>query len=154
MFVQSSFISLVRDRSVVFGGSVVDARLVNGCLAGLQIPESQLSLQSSWLPDTEPDANEPEAYFATALAVKRAGRSVRTAGTLSSRTGQGEGLRHSAVVTSELVSPIPTTSDGKTFSRCRSGWRRNARMMAMNHRPSNGRPAGRTPPASIRGRDS
>ena len=155
MFVQSLFNSLVRGNTVGFGGDVVVTRLVNGCLAVLQSPVSHLSLRPSWLPEAEPNGADDCDYPIAALAAKRAGRSVRTAGDLSSRTRHGEGTSHTAVVGSELSRSVTTTSVGKTFPTTRPSWHRNAVLTAMmRHCPGTGRPAGRTSPASIWGRDS
>lgn len=147
MFDQSLFNSLVRGQAVLCG-TVVDARLVNGFLAVPQSPVSHLSLRPSWQPEADPGADERD-YLIAALAVKRAGRSARLAGRLSSRTGHAKGSSQTAVVTTGPTRST-TTSVGKTFSRCRPSWTHRACLLAMMH----GRPAGRTPPASIRGRDS
>src|SRR5262249_29262164 len=101
MFDQSLFNSLVRGLAVLCDGTVVNARLGNGSLAVRQSPVSQLSLRPSWQPETEPDAADERDYPIAALAVKRAGRSVRTVGPLSSRTRHGEGTSLTAVVGSE-----------------------------------------------------
>jgi len=154
MFDQSLFNSLVRDLAVLCDGTVVNARLGNGGLAVQQSPVSQLSLRPSWQPEAEPDADERD-YPIAALAAKRAGRSVRTAGLLSSRTRHGEGTSHTAVVSIELSRSVTTASVGKTFPTTRPSWHRNAVLTAMmRHCPGCGRPAGRTSPASIWGRDS
>ena len=102
MFDQSLFNSLVRGLAVLCDGTVVNARLGNGGLAVRQSPVSQLSLRPSWQPDAEPEADERD-YAIAASAAKRAGRPVRTAGPLSSRTRHGEGTSLTAVVGIELL---------------------------------------------------
>ena len=154
MFDQSLFNSLVRGLAVLCDGTVVNARLGNGGLAVRQSPVSQLSLRPSWQPDAEPEADARD-YAIAALAAKRAGRPVRTAGPLSSRTRHGEGTSLTAVVGSELLRSVTTASVGKPFPTTRPSWHRHAPLMAMmRHCRGSGRPDGRTPPASRTGHGS
>ena len=154
MFDQSLFNSLVRGHAVLCDGTVVNARLGNSGLAVRQSPVSQLSLRPSWQPEAEPDANAHD-YAIAALAVKRAGRPVRTAGVLSSRTRHGEGTSLTAAIGTELSRSVTTASVGKSFPTARPSWHRHAPLTAMmRHCRGCGRPAGRTMPASRAGHGS
>jgi hypothetical protein len=162
MIRQSLNTLLVRGQAVLCVGEVVRARLGISGLAVSQTPESQLPVRPRWT-TTEPEADPQEDYPPTADAAKRAGRSVRTAGVLSSRTSarpadrstlhgrawalEGSGL--TAATDSERCSVV--ASVGKVFPVNHPNGTAYRPLMAMLNRQAWSRPVGRKTPASGRG---
>ena len=161
MIRQSLNTLLVRGQAVLCGGEVVRARLGISGLAESQTPESQLPVRPRWT-TTDPEAGPQEDYPPAASAAKRAGRSVRTAGVLSSRTSARpadrstlpgrawalEGSGHTAAIDSERCSVV--ASVGKVFPVNHPSHDTRWPLMAMPNRQAS-RPVGRKTPASSRG---
>jgi len=161
MFRQSLNSLLVRGQAVLCDGVVVGARLGISGLAESQTPESQLPVRPRWT-TTDPEAEPQEDYPPAACAAKRAGRSVRTAGVLSSRTSARPADRSTlpgrawALEGSGLTAAIGTgrcpavASVGKVFPVNHPSRDTRWPLMAMLNRQAS-RPVGRKTPASSRG---
>jgi len=161
MIRQSLNTLLVRGQAVLCGGEVVRARLGISGLDVSRTPESQLPVRPRWT-TTDPEAYPQEDYPPAADA-KRAGRSVRTAGVLSSRTSARpadrstlpgrawalEGSGHTAATDSERCSVV--ASVGKVFPVNHPNGAAHRPLMAMPNRQAWSRPVGRKTPASGRG---
>jgi hypothetical protein len=161
MIRQSLNTLLVRGHAVLCDGEVVGARLGISGLAVSQTPVSQLPVRPRWT-TSDPEAGPQEDYPPAASAAKWAGRSVRTAGVLSSRTSarpadrstlpgrawalEGSGL--TAATASEQASAVATV--GKVFPVDHPSRDTRWPLMAMTNRQAS-RPVGRKTPASSRG---